>query len=100
EAARKLAERMLEYHEQSPAARIQYAMRLVLARDANERELPVLVNAMERSHSRFQKDTQAAQQLLSVGESQPNQQYDAAELAACTIVASLILNLDETINRE
>lgn len=100
EAARKLAERMLDQGELSTASRIQFAMRIVLAREANERELPVLLNALERSRSRFQKDPQAAQQLLSVGESRQKKQYDAVELAACTVIASLILNLDESINRE
>ncbi|MEQ8634688.1 DUF1553 domain-containing protein [Gimesia maris] len=100
EAARKLAERMLDQHDQSAAARIQYAMRIVLAREASEHELPVLLNALQRSQKRFQNDPRAAQQLLSVGESHQKKEHDAAELAACTVVASLILNLDESINRE
>ncbi|QDT89212.1 DUF1553 domain-containing protein [Gimesia algae] len=100
EAARKLAERMLEQRELSAASRIQYAMRIVLAREANEREIPVLLNALERNQKRFENDPQAAQELLTVGESRQKKQHDAAELAACTIVASLILNLDESINRE
>ncbi|HAW32530.1 MAG TPA: hypothetical protein DCY03_31205, partial [Planctomycetaceae bacterium] len=93
-------ERMLDQHDQSAAARIQYAMRIVLAREASENELPVLLNALQRSQKRFQNDPRAAQQLLSVGESHQKKEHEAAELAACTVVASLILNLDESINRE
>lgn len=100
EAARKLAERMLNQPEQQPADRIQYAMRVVLARAPEERELAIFLKGYERNRKRFQDDPEAAQKLLSVGDSRPLKQYDIAEHAAYTVIASLILNLDETINRE
>ena len=46
------------------------------------------------------RDGQAAQKLLSVGESPRKTRIDAAELAAWTMVASTILNLDETITKQ
>ncbi|WP_299468527.1 DUF1553 domain-containing protein [uncultured Gimesia sp.] len=100
EASRKLAERMLNQAGQQPALRIRYAMRVVLAREPDERELAIFLNGYERNLKRFQNAPEAAQKLLSVGDSRPLKQYDIAEHAAYTVIASLILNLDETINRE
>jgi hypothetical protein len=37
--------------------------------------------------------------LLGVGEASRDDQLDAAELAAWTMVASVILNLDETLTK-
>ena len=44
-------------------------------------------------------DPKAAEELLTIGE-QPSGTDDPVELAAYTAVANVILNLDETINRE
>jgi len=100
EAARKLAERMLNLQEEQPEKRIQFAMRIVLAREPQNEELQIFLKGYERYRKRFQADPQAAMKLLSVGDSRPKKQYDVAEHAAYTVIASLILNLDETINRE
>ena len=47
----------------------------------------------------FRRDRPSAVKLLSVGESPRDMTLDAAELAAWTTVASVILNLDETITK-
>lgn len=100
EAARNLAERMLKQRSQTPAARIRYAMRIVLAREPSERELEIFMNGFNRYRIRFRNDPKAAKKLLSVGDSRSQKQYNMVEHAAYTVIASLILNLDETINRE
>ena len=41
----------------------------------------------------------AVRKLLAVGEAPRNDKLDAAELAAWTMVASMILNLDETVTK-
>ena len=48
----------------------------------------------------FQKDPQSAVKLISAGEYPINQKLDVVELAAYTTMASLILNLDQTISKE
>jgi hypothetical protein len=48
----------------------------------------------------FRADAEAAKQLLAVGESKRDEALDPAEHAAWTMVANLILNLDETITKE
>ena len=47
----------------------------------------------------FGADPERATAFLSAGESPPDPGLDPVELAAWTSVASLLLNLDETITR-
>jgi hypothetical protein len=54
----------------------------------------------ERELSLYRKDETSAEKLLTVGESKPDPRLDKAELAAWTTVASMMLNMDETITRE
>ena len=48
----------------------------------------------------YRQDADAAQKLLAVGESKPDVSLPAAELAAWTGIASIALNLDETLSSE
>ncbi len=49
--------------------------------------------------ARFQQDPEAADKLISVGESPRPADVDLAELAAWTAVGNVLLNLDETITK-
>jgi hypothetical protein len=55
---------------------------------------------LETFRQRYRSDPAAALKLVNSGESARNENLDAAELAAYTAVASLILNLDEVLNRQ
>ena len=48
----------------------------------------------------FRADLPSAQKLLATGRSPAPTDLDAAELAAWTVTANILLNLDETITRE
>jgi hypothetical protein len=95
EASRKLAERMM-----ASKLGIADGFRMVTSRSASEAELAVLKGALERHRSTFQKDPQAARNLLAHGDSARNPKLDEVDLAAHTLVASMLLNLDEGITRE
>jgi len=100
EAARSLAEKMIEEGGSDAAHRIRYAFRLATAREPNAKEVQVL-REMERAQlAQYRRNQDAARKLLGVGESKFDPKLDASELAAWTTVASTILNLDETITRE
>jgi hypothetical protein len=99
EAARKLAERVLTEGGKSSDERINHLYRLVLARPAETRERAVLAKALDGYLARYQKDAAAAKQLLKVGESPVNPALPEPELAAYTLLANLVLNLDETVTR-
>jgi len=100
EAARKFAERMIREGGVDSAARIDYAWRLALDRPARPAEAKVMLETLSRFERRYHADSKAAGEYLSVGDSPRDKTLDTAELAAYTAVASLILNLDETITKE
>ncbi len=100
EASRGLAERMLNEGGESPAERIRFAFRLATARMPSDRELATLQAGLDRRLVRFLADPESAKKLLVVGEKKVASGLDSAELAAYTITASVILNLDETVTKE
>jgi hypothetical protein len=52
------------------------------------------------SRKQYKTDIESAEKLIAFGESVASTEFRSEELAAFTIVANLILNLDEVINRE
>ncbi len=99
EAARKLAERLLVEGGKTPAERIRFGYRVVLAREPETLELAVVEKTLEKFLERYRKDPASAQKVLKVGESAVRLGLAAPELAAYTLIANLLLNLDETVMR-
>ncbi len=97
EASRKLAERMLQQPEDR---RIDYAVRVVLARPARAGELGVLRKALAKFEKYYTGDGAAAEKLLKHGDSVRDPHGPVSELAAYTAVASLVMNMDEAITKE
>jgi hypothetical protein len=100
EAARFLAERMLREGGQTPREQLILGYRLATARRPTDRELGLLGEAHREMLSQYRKDSAAAKLLLATGEKPRDVSLDVSEHAAMTIMASLILNLDETITKE
>ncbi len=100
EASRKLAERALLEGGQDVNARIAYAFRRATARKPSLAETKVLRELLNQQLTRYRNDQKAAVEFLKIGESVADAKLDSAELAAWTMVASAILNLDETITKE
>ena len=72
--------------------------RSILRNDADA-EAAVLLKIFQSHLADYQADKPAAEKLLAVGDTKRNEKLDASELAAYTMVANLILNLDETITK-
>ncbi len=98
EAAAGLARRLLREAGPEPAARIERGFRLCVARPPRPEELTVLLELYEREREHFRGDADAARRLASVSDVLPHGD-DPAELAAWTMVANVLLNLDETITK-
>jgi hypothetical protein len=98
EAARHLAARAI-LSSTNFDSRLDHITEPLLARTLAPEERAVM-RQMERE---FRKSYQAvpadAQALLAVGESKTDQKIPPADLAAWTLVASEILNLDETLTK-
>jgi len=100
EASRKLAERAMHEGGKTADQRIDYLYRLVLARPPKPAENKIVLDTLEHFEQRYRKDPESAKALLTHGDSSSDQKLGAPDLAAYTSVASLLLNMDETITKE
>jgi hypothetical protein len=99
EASRKLAERVLREAPTDFAQRLQFLFRSVTCRVPTDRELAVLARTWDQQRLHYQQQPQTIDALLSIGESPADKSLDPLELASWTMLASGVLNLDETITR-
>ena len=100
EAARALAQRAMLEAGKDAGDRINRAFRLATGRKPTRKERGVLRALLDERLAAFRRDSRAALKLVAVGESPRDRRLDVPELAAWTAVASVILNLDETITKE
>jgi hypothetical protein len=68
-------------------------------RDASQEELALLQGLLVRQRERFARAPEGARQLLTVGAAKHDPRLDACELAAWTVVAQAVLNLDEALTK-
>ena len=101
ESARGLAQRLLTNKKLiTPEDRLVYAFQIAIARLPKAEEQKILIDSLNANLDFYQSNFQLAEKLVSVGDSLIPKGLDLKELAAYTTVASLVLNLDETITKE
>jgi mono/diheme cytochrome c family protein len=96
EAARALATRVMREAGPEPEARTVRAFRLCTARTPQPEEVSPLLAFQAEQRNRFEKDADAARRVLGEAATDPQ----AAERAAWTMVANVLLSLDETVTKE
>ncbi|MCA9190841.1 MAG: PSD1 domain-containing protein [Planctomycetales bacterium] len=99
EAARALAERVCKQTTGNTGARVDSMFRIVLARWPDAFERQELSAVVEEFQKRFSSREADAQSLIEMGQSTPDPTVPSAELASYTMLANLILNLDEAVTR-
>lgn len=99
EAARGLAERVMTLGGLSREDRIEFAFRSVLSRKPTTDESAVVTKLFDQELTRYRARPESAKQAIRNGESAPKEGLDEPELAAWTLVANLLLNLDECVSR-
>lgn len=99
EAARALAERVLAEGGADDASRLRWLFRTVLSREPDGKESGLLAAALTEQRYLAAADVPAAEKVVRSGESRPKNLAPAPETAAWTLVANLVLNLDETVTR-
>ena len=99
EAARLLAERIIKEGGATPAQRLTWAFRLATSRvpDAVERE--TLLENLTSQLDWYRGHPSDAAKLLLGGERRNDASLASSELAAYTVTASLLINLDEVITK-
>ncbi len=98
EAARAFAGRILT-QPGTDLDRLAWAVSEALSRPPKPTELTVLEKALHRERARYQADPVKALDFLSTGDSPRSYQQAPSEQAAWGQIASLLLNLSETLTR-
>ncbi len=99
EAARALAQRVIKEGGNQPQQRINLMSEILLAHDPPPRMAMLLEGSLAKMEKHYAADPKAASALVNVGEKKSDAAIPAPELAAWTMVASEMLNLDETLNK-
>jgi hypothetical protein len=99
EAARQLGYRMLHEGGAADADRLQYGFRLATARPPTGHESAILSETLAAELNHYKADAEAAKKAISIGESPALTDVSTTELAAYTMVANLLLNLDEVVTK-
>ena len=100
EAARHFAKRILTNGGKTVGEKFNFAFEWATGRPADQLRIDVLKKFYDEQSKVFKEDPKRADELLSVGESPRDEKLDPYDHAAWTLLASMILNLDETLNRE
>lgn len=99
DAAQALANRVLGVRANTLRERAALMYRICTARYPKESTVNELVRLFEDQHARYQGDRAAARELLTLGIGNSDDESDLVSRAAWTIVANLILNLDEVVTK-
>jgi hypothetical protein len=81
-------------------ARVNALFGRVLGHSASAEQMAVLLSGMERHRQRFAASPDRAVKFLGEGTVVPTESERTPELAAWTMTALTILNMDETLNLE
>lgn len=98
EASRELASRALQTGQEFDS-RLDHVTKQLMGRTLVAAEREVVKKSLDKSFAEFRSKPDSALELIKTGATPPRKDVDTVELAAWTLLASQILNLDETITR-
>jgi len=98
EASRHLAEVALASGRKEDEA-LQIMAERLLSRPLIAKELAIVKGTLKEMQAFYEKQPEAAKQLIAFGESKPSDKLAAPQLAAMTMVANQLMNLDEALNK-
>jgi hypothetical protein len=99
EAARHLAQSALKDGGATAESRLDFVARRLLARPFRAEEAKVVRASLDGLVDFYKGHADDAKKLLAVGESKADPALDAATLAAWTMLANELMNLDEVLNK-
>jgi len=99
EAARRLAEQAIVRGGPDPQRRIRFITQRVISRNLRDEEMAVVESSLNALAGHYAAHPDDAAQLIAVGESAADGSVAPEELAAWTMLASELMNLDEAINK-
>jgi 16S rRNA C1402 (ribose-2'-O) methylase RsmI len=95
EAARHLAQESLENKNDA----FNFMAERLLARPLTAKEKKIVEANAGNLLAHYKAEPKEVEQLLAVGEMKPDAKLDAPTLAAYTMVANELMNLDEVLNK-
>jgi hypothetical protein len=99
EAARHLAELAIKEGGASTAPRLEWLGKRLAARPWRTEEVAVIAASLADLLSYYVQHPDDAKALIATGESKPDASLDAPTLAAWTMLANELMNLDEVLNK-
>jgi hypothetical protein len=99
ESARGLAQLTLDQANDRDDDRIDFLVRRLLARPLRSGEQQVVRASLERLLAYYQSHAAESARLLAVGELKPISTHEPAVVAAWTMLANELMNLDEVLNK-
>jgi hypothetical protein len=99
EAARTLAQRALKEGGATADTQVDFMARRLLARSLRAAELAVVKKSLAELEGFYRAHGPEAKQLIALGESKADPAVPAERLAAWTMLANQLLNLDEVLNK-
>jgi hypothetical protein len=99
EAARHLAERAMKESGKAPRQRLNFMAEHLLARPLRNEELSVCESILDDLLKNYRAHKDEVEALLAVGESKCDERLNKPELAAYTMAANELMNLDEVLNK-
>ncbi len=99
EAARFLAQTTLKEGGDKDDGRIDFMARRLLCRPLRAEEVKVVRASLNDLLAHYKAHTEDAKKLLAVGEAKVDASLDAGTLAAWTMLANEMMNLDEVLNK-
>ncbi len=98
ECARRLGENALREGE-NDSTRAEWLLKTVLSCPADSEDLAETTDAAGEFRFMFEQNPEAAKELISTGDSKPDESLAVAELAAWTLVANTLMNRDDFVNK-
>jgi len=99
EAARAFAGRILKEGGNGDRARVEWALLTATCQKAQPMDIADVLQFLVAERAAFAADPDAAKRLLAIGITKNDGDTPAPELAAWTMVANLILNLDAVLTK-
>ena len=97
EAARVLAQNAILAARRNPEREIDYMSERLVARKFDEKERAIVMHSYNDYLAYYESDPGDAAKLIRIGESKPAENVPAQQLAALTMVANELMNLDEVL---
>ncbi|HEX4227701.1 MAG TPA: DUF1553 domain-containing protein [Bryobacteraceae bacterium] len=97
EAARVLAQNALHASHENVDREVNYMTSRLIARKLEPKELGVVTRSYRDYMTYYESTPEDAKKLISVGESKADPSLPAPKLAALTMVANELMNLDEVL---